>query len=134
MLGRPLVLDGGLEWRAMSLSPADMDFVDAKNNAAREIALAFGVPPMLFGIPGDNTYANYKEANLAFWRQTVLPLVKRAAQAITVWTAPQFKDVRVLCDVSGIEALREDQDALWARVTRAEFLTDDEKRALLGLR
>ena len=66
--GRPLLLEGGLDWKAMSLSPKDMDFLEAKNGAAREIALAFGVPPMLLGIPGDNTYANFKEANAAFWR------------------------------------------------------------------
>ncbi|MBL4871512.1 MAG: phage portal protein, partial [Robiginitomaculum sp.] len=64
--GRPLLLEGGLDWKPMSLSPADMDFINARREAAREIALAFGVPPMLLGIPGDNTYANYKEANLAF--------------------------------------------------------------------
>ncbi len=37
--GRPMLLEGGLDWRAMSLSPKDMDFVEAKNAAAREIAL-----------------------------------------------------------------------------------------------
>ena len=58
--GRPLLLEGGLDWKAMSLTPKDMDFLDAKNSAAREIALAFGVPPMLLGIPGDNTYANFR--------------------------------------------------------------------------
>ena len=52
----------------MSLSPKDMDFMEAKHAAAREIALAFGVPPMLLGIPGDNTYSNYQEANRVFWR------------------------------------------------------------------
>ena len=73
--GRPLLLDGGLDWKPMSLSPAEMDFAGTRHAAAREIALAFGVPPMLLGIPGDNTYATYKEANLAFWRLTILPLV-----------------------------------------------------------
>ena len=46
----------------MSLTPKDMDFIEAKHVAAREIALALGVPPMLLGIPGDNTYSNYQEA------------------------------------------------------------------------
>ena len=68
--GRPLVLEGGLDWKPMSFTPRDMDFMEAKHTAAREIALAFGVPPMLLGIPGDNTYSNYREANLSFWRQT----------------------------------------------------------------
>jgi len=51
--GRPLVLEGGLDWKAMSLSPKDMDFLEAKHSAAREIALAFGVPPMLLAVPPD---------------------------------------------------------------------------------
>jgi phage portal protein BeeE len=42
--GRPLLLEGGLDWRALSLSPAEMDFVNTKAAAAREIALAFGLP------------------------------------------------------------------------------------------
>ena len=49
--------------------------------AAREIALAFGVPPLLLGLPGDNTFSNYAEANRAFWRQTVLPLVARVQES-----------------------------------------------------
>lgn len=130
--GRPLVLDGGLEWRAMSLSPADMDFINAKNAAAREIALAFGVPPMLLGIPGDNTYSNYKEANLAFWKQTILPLVKKTAAAFTNWFAPVYQDAKFICQVSEIDALAGERDALWSRVSRADFLSDDEKRMILG--
>ena len=43
-----------------------MDFIEAKHVAAREIALALGVPPMLLGIPGDNTYSNYQEATRSF--------------------------------------------------------------------
>ena len=56
--GRPLLLEGGLDWKPLSLSPKDMDFIAARNGAAREIALAFGVPPMLLGIPGDNTFTD----------------------------------------------------------------------------
>jgi HK97 family phage portal protein len=58
--GRPLLLEGGLDWKPLSLSPKDMDFIEAKNAAAREIALALGVPPMLLGIPGDNTYGRVR--------------------------------------------------------------------------
>ena len=83
--GRPLLLEGGLDWKPLSLSPKDMDFLEAKHAAAREIALAFGVPPMLLGLPGDNTYANYAEANRAFCRQTVIPLVRRAGERSRVW-------------------------------------------------
>ncbi|MEM6536374.1 MAG: phage portal protein [Pseudomonadota bacterium] len=131
--GRPLVLDGGLDWKSMSLSPTDMDFQEAKNSAAREIALAFGVPPMLLGIRGDNTYSNYREANLAFWKQTVLPLVKKTAASLSGWLGPRFGGATVRCDVAGVEALSVERDALWTRVSEASFLTDAEKRQMLGL-
>ncbi|HEU0222348.1 MAG TPA: phage portal protein, partial [Paracoccaceae bacterium] len=72
--GRPMLLEGGLDWKPMGFSPSDMEFHRTKEAAAREIALAFGVPPMLLGLPGDNTYANYQEANRAFYRLTVLPV------------------------------------------------------------
>ena len=62
------MLEGGLDWKAMSLSPRDMDFISLKQMAAREIALALGVPPLLLGLPGDNTFSNYQEANRTFWR------------------------------------------------------------------
>jgi HK97 family phage portal protein len=131
--GRPLLLEGGLDWKAMSLTPKDMDFLEAKHNAAREIALAFGVPPMLLGIPGDNTYANYQEANRVFWRATVLPLAVRVGQAMAQWLAPVFgRSLRIVVDTDRIEALNADRAVLWARVTAAPFLTVNEKRAATG--
>jgi len=131
--GRPMVLEGGLDWKAMSLSPKDMDFMEAKHAAAREIALAFGVPPMLLAIPGDNTYANYQEANRAFWRQTVLPLGSRIGAAMAQWLAPAFGDgLRLAIDIDKVEALGADRAALWQRVTQAPFLTVNEKRAAVG--
>jgi len=131
--GRPLVLEGGLDWKSMSLSPRDMDFIEAKQEAAREIALTFGVPPMLLGIPGDNTYSNYSESNRSFWRQTVLPLVGRTARALTQWLAPCYGgNLRLWFDVDQVEALSTERQALWERVERASFLTVDEKRAAVG--
>jgi HK97 family phage portal protein len=131
--GRPLLLEGGLDWKAMSLSPKDMDFLEAKHTAAREIALAFGVPPMLLGIPGDNTYSNYQEANRVFWRATVLPLANRIAGALAHWLAPAFgADLQLAIDTDRIEALNSDRAALWERVTAAPFLTLNEKRAATG--
>jgi HK97 family phage portal protein len=131
--GRPLLLEGGLDWKAMSLSPKDMDFMEAKHSAAREIALAFGVPPMLLAIPGDNTYSNYQEANRVFWRQTVLPLGNRIAAALTQWLAPAFgAGLALAVDTDRIEALSGDRAALWERVTKAPFLTVNEKRAATG--
>jgi len=131
--GRPLLLEGGLDWKAMSLTPRDMDFIEARHATAREIALALGVPPMLLGIPGENTYANYQEANRTFWRQTVLPLVNRTAKSLSAWLGPAWSDrLELRPDLDAIEALSSEREALWARVERASFLTRNEKRAAVG--
>ena len=131
--GRPMVLEGGLDWRAMSHTPADMDFSNLRDAAAREIALSFGVPPMLLGIPGDNTFSNYREANLNFWRQTVLPLVSKTAKALTTWLAPRFgATLRLGFDSDAVDALALERETVWDRLTNAAFLTLNEKRQAAG--
>ncbi|MFK7945437.1 MAG: phage portal protein [Paracoccaceae bacterium] len=132
--GRPMLLEGGLDWRPMGYSPTDMEFQETKNAAAREIAMAFGVPPMLLGLPGDNTYANYQEANRAFYRQTVLPLVQKTAAALAVWLSEgRNRSISLAPDLEAVTALGPEREALWNRVSNADFLDEAEKRALLGL-
>ncbi|MBW7921217.1 MAG: phage portal protein [Rubellimicrobium sp.] len=132
--GRPMLLEGGLDWKPMGFSPSDMEFHRTKEAAAREIASAFGVPPMLLGVPGDATYANYQEANRAFFRLTVLPLATRVTGALADWledfTGESF-DIRPDPDL--VPALAAERDQHWKRVGEAMFLTEAEKRALLGL-
>ena len=131
--GRPMLLEGGLKWQALSLSPADMDFVGLKEGAAREIALAFGVPPMLLGLPGDATYANYREANRALWRLTVLPLADAILGGLAQGLAGWFADAALSVDLDAVPALAEDRERLWASVTAADFLSVDEKRQMVGI-
>lgn len=88
---------------------------------------------MLLGIPGDNTYANLAEANRALWRQTLIPLVVRVADELTGWLGPAFDGAKVEPDFDAVEALAEDRAALWARVGAAAFLSDAEKRTMLGV-
>ncbi|WP_298305955.1 phage portal protein [uncultured Erythrobacter sp.] len=130
--GRPMLLDGGLRWQTLAMSPADMDFATLKSAAAREIALAFGVPPMLLGLPGDNTYSNYREANRALWRLTLLPLAEKLFSALQEGLSPWFSKSSIHIDLDRITALSEDRERLWKQVSDADFLTRDEKRELLG--
>jgi len=131
--GRPILLEGGLDWKEMSLTPKDMDFIQAKNSAARDIALAFGVPPQLLGIPGDNTYSNLQEARLALWEQTVIPLVQATTDALNNWLVPMFDaNVELVPDTDNISVLATRNQAVWDRVQAATFLTVNEKRAAVG--
>jgi len=130
--GRPLLLDGGLKWQALSLSPADMDFVALKEGAARDIALAFGVPPVLVGLPGDATYANAREAGRALYRQTVIPLAESILKGLGAMLGDWLGPVELRIDKDEISELAEDRARLWEQVGAAEFLSRDEKRLQLG--
>lgn len=132
--GRPMLLEGGLDWKPMGFSPSDMEFHETKVAAAREIAVAFGVPPMLLGIPGDATYANYAEAHRAFYRLTVLPLATRVSAAVAWWLSGFLgAQIELRPDPDQIPALAAERDQLWKRIGEAAFLSDAEKRVLLGL-
>ena len=130
--GRPLLLDGGLKWQALSFSPADMDFVAVKEGAARDIALAFGVPPVLVGLPGDATYANAREAGRALYRQTILPMAETILTGLGAMLGDWLGTVRIAIDTDRISELAEDRARLWQQVGAAEFLTRGEKREQIG--
>ncbi|MDX2113697.1 MAG: phage portal protein [Alphaproteobacteria bacterium] len=131
--GRPILLEGGLDWKEMSLSPKDMDFIEAKNSAARDIALAFGVPPQLLGIPGDNRYANLQEARLALWEQTVIPLLESTVSSLSGWLGAFFgQGLELIANTDDVPVLALRNQTIWDRVERASFLTEDEKRAAVG--
>jgi len=132
--GRPMLLEGGLDWKPMGFSPSDMEFQKTKEAAAREIALAFGVPPMLLGIPGDATYANYQEAHRAFYRLSVLPMVSRVAAGVGHFLSGFTGErLELRPDLDQVPALGAERDAQWQRIAGAEFLTEAEKRRMLGL-
>lgn len=130
--GRPMLLEGGMKWESMSLSPADMAIIETKDSAARDISLAFGIPPLLLNIPGDNTYSNYREARLGFFEDTVIPLVDMMAAELNAWLSPYFDSVEVRPDYDSIEAIAEKRRGLWEMVDTSDEITVNEARALKG--
>jgi len=131
--GRPMILEGGLEWKEMSLSPKEMDWLAGRDAAARDIALAFGVPVQLIGIQGAQTYSNMQEARVALYEETVLPLLARVIAAFDHWLMPLFgPQLSFDFDRDEISALTSRRDTLWDKVQGADFLSLNEKRAALG--
>jgi HK97 family phage portal protein len=130
--GRPMLLEGGLSWQAMGLSPTDMGIIESKYSSARDVCLAFGVPPQLLGIPGDNTYSNYAEARLAFWEDTVMPLLDRIAAGWNQWLGPFFGDQELRPDLDQIPAIADKRMTLWDMADKSTDLTINERRELKG--
>lgn len=130
--GRPMLLEGGLKWVAMGFSPKDMESGEGRSAAAREIAFALGVPPLMLGIKGDNTFANYEEARLAFWQHTVWPLAELLQAKFSAWMRPLYPNVEVRLDKEGTPIAEAEKKLKWDRVRQADFLTLDEKRRELN--
>ncbi len=132
--GRPMVLEGGLDWKEMALSPKDMDWLAGKDVSAREIALAFNVPAQLIGINGSQTYANFEQARLALYDDAVLPMLNHVVNELNNWLCPQFgDDISIGYDIDSIEALSPRRKEMWERVNSASFMTLNEKRVVMGL-
>jgi HK97 family phage portal protein len=131
--GRVVFLEGDFEWQEMGLSPRDLDFIEGKNVSAREIAQAYGVPPMLVGVPGDATFANYREARLHLWEDTILPLLEFLVAELNLWITKLYKgELKIGYDLDSIPALAPKREALWSRIQEANFLTINEKREAVG--
>lgn len=129
--GRPMLLEGGLDWKSMGLSPTDMGIIESKYSSARDVALAMGVPPQLLGIPGDNTYSNYAEARLAFWEDTVIPLLDFIVQDWNAWLAAPY-GVQIRPDIDQIPAIADKRSRMWEMANASNDLTINERRAMKG--
>ena len=132
--GAPMLLEGAMSWEQFGMGPREMDWLEGQREAARMISLAYGVPPQLLGIPGDNTYSNYREARLAFYDDTVLPILDTMRDEWNHWLLPAFGNEKLKLDYDDdtIEALDFRREREWDRVKNADFLSIDEKRAVVG--
>ena len=132
--GRPMLLEGGLDWKEMSITPKDMDWLSGRNQAARDIAQAFKVPPQLIGVPDAQTYSNYSEARLAFYEDAVIPLGNRLLSVLDCWLLPKFdmQGLHLKFDLDEIPALEPRRAEKRASLQGSDYLTINEKRAALG--
>ncbi len=135
--GRPLLLEGDFDWREMGLSPKDMDFLQQRNMAAKDIALCFGVPSQLIGIPDAQTYANVQEARLALYEETIMPLARRVESDLNEWLSPMYgDDIRIEYDFEAVPAMTERRRRIYENVTQAVregIISRNEARERLGL-
>ena len=130
--GRPMVLEHGLEWQSISWSPKDMEFLESKNTTARDIALAFGVPPLLLNINGDNTFKNYAEARVAFYEDTIIPMLRLFRDSFNKYFANALGGLELDFDIDQIDAMAPKRAEKFNSYKDANFLTVNEKRQAIG--
>jgi len=135
--GRPLLLEGDFDWREMGLSPKDLDFARLKHMSATDIAMCFGVPSQLVGVPDAQTYANVAEARLALYEETIIPHLRKIASDLNEWLVPMFgENLKLEFDIDSIPALSERRKKIYENVTsavREGIMTRNEARQIVGL-
>ena len=135
--GKPMLLEGDFNWQEMGMSPKDMDFMSQANMTAKDIALCFGVPSQLIGIPDAQTYANVQEARLALYEETIIPLAKRIESDLNEWIVSSYgDDIRLTSDIDAIPAMTERRRRTYENVTiavRDGIISRNEARERLAL-
>lgn len=135
--GRTMLLEGDFDWKEMGMSPKDMDFLNAKNMSARDIALCFGVPAQLVGVPDSQTYSNVAEARLALYEETIIPIARRIESDLNEWLVPEFGDgYSFEYDIDEIPAIAERRRRVYENVisgVREGIISRNEARDRLGL-
>ena len=135
--GKPMLLEGDFDWKEMGMTPRDMDFLQNKHMAAKDIALCFGIPSQIIGIPDSQTYSNIQEARLAMYEETIIPLAMRVCNDLNEWLAPSFGDnIKIDYDYDSIPAMVERRKRVYENVTaavREGIITRNEARDRLGL-
>ncbi|MBO4797465.1 MAG: phage portal protein, partial [Candidatus Methanomethylophilaceae archaeon] len=126
-----LILDEDANIVSAGFNARDMDYANGVTVSAREIAIAFQVPPELIGDSANKTYSNAQEANREFAQHTVVPLADQMYEALSRRLWPTG-DAKLTYDRSAIDALKGDESALLTALTACDFLTTNEKRARMN--
>lgn len=103
----PWILGAGAKWQPMSLSPAEMDFLNSRKFNREEICSIFNVPPPMVGILENSTYNNIETARKIFWQDCIIPLLEDIKNTINLSLTPEFgENITLDYDISNVEALQ----------------------------
>lgn len=132
-VGRPLLLEGGMDWKQLALNPQEAAWLEGQEHATRKIAHVLRWPSVLLGDSSDRTYSNYGEARKASYEEATLPLLDLVRNLLNTRLVPRFGDDLILdyC-IEDIEALQDDKTEAWKRIDESEELTFNEKRIAKG--
>lgn len=141
---RIALLEEGLTYKPVGLSPRDMEFLKQRKFCREEICAAFKVPPALVGVYEYANYANAEHQNKAFWQKTIIPKLRKLEQTLNNSFLPMFArmpgkvDERwfVSFDTSAIDALKGNEDGksqVQERLVRSGIMTINEIRLIENL-
>jgi len=133
--GRNVVIGGeqGTGAEPYQLSPKDMDWSEAMLVMARYICGAYGVPPLVVGVPDSTAGVTYRDAWLAFYETTVQHWLELFKGELNNWLFKREPGTQLEFLLDDVPAMEHRRDQLFTRLETASFMTINEKRRLAGL-
>lgn len=132
---KALVLDQGLKWRQISISPEDAELLSSRRFSVEELARLYGCPPPIIGDYTHNTFTNAETAGRWFAMHTLTPWIRKIESAFmrSVFGELSRTTHELEIDLSGF--LRGDPEQRWKSyeiAARNDILTTDEIREAEG--
>lgn len=90
--GSTAVLDNGLKYQQIGISPRELDFMMSREMTREEICAIFGTPLAKLGIVKDVNRANAEALNASYIEETIEPVAIRLQEKLTEKLAPMFGD------------------------------------------
>lgn len=80
--GKVAVLEEGLKWTAISVSPIDAQMLESRRFSVEQIARLFRVPPPVLGDLSHGSYSNVTELGRWFYQHTIMPWLTKWERTI----------------------------------------------------
>jgi HK97 family phage portal protein len=137
--GRPMLLDRGMKWQQLNITPEDAQMLESRKFSGEEICRIFGVPPAMVGY-GDKSsnWGTGKEVDvLGFQKFTLRRRLKRVEQAVQKQLLTAADRVAGITIEFNMEALlrgeSEARASFYQTMTQIGAYTINEVRALENL-
>lgn len=102
------ILDGGVDLKALTIPPRDLEFLLQRKYNRDEILAVYGVPPIMVGVTETVNYSTANEQRRSFWEQTMIPKLIGLEETLTEYVARPFgEEFAIEFDLSQVEALKE---------------------------
>lgn len=137
--GRPLVLEGGVEWQQLTLNPEDAQMLESRRFSVEDICRFFGVPPHMVGHTdkASSWGTGLEQQTLGFQKFTLRRRLKRIEMALEkrlLTPADRADGITIEFSLEGL--LRGDsaaRSAFYASALQNGWMTINEVRELENL-
>jgi HK97 family phage portal protein len=76
------VLEEGLKWQSISVSPEDAQMLESRRFSVEQVARLFRIPPPILGDLSHATYSNVYELNKMFYSHCIMPWLTKWERCI----------------------------------------------------